>query len=170
MLNLAAVLHAYPQPIIDQVTAPGTGIQAQKGRRFPPGPGEMREFCDDALAMFQRAFEHAEKPKRIEQAKADLAAEAKERAGRASLDDLKAKYGPNWGLQTTEDLDREERKAAFARQQTVDRHNEIAREWDRRGAEPLTLGGIVVSPELAKHLNLKTGPKAEPKEKSDDAA
>lgn len=166
-LNLAAVLLNFPQPIIDYVTAPGTGIQAQRGRRFPPTPGEVRAACEDALAMFEHAFEHADKPKRIEQAKAEREQEKAERAARPTYEELKAKYGPNWGLQTTEEVDREERRAARERQEIVDRHNEIAREWDRRGAEAPRIGGIVVSPELAKQLNLKTGPRAEPKEATD---
>lgn len=169
-LNLAVVLLNFPLPIIDYVTAPGTGIQAQRGRRFPPTPGEVRQACEDALAMFEHAFEHATKPKRIEQAKAEREQEKRDRSERPSYEDLKAKYGPNFGLQTVEEVDREERKAARIRQEIVDHHNEIAREWDRRGVEAPTLGGIVVSPELAKQLSLKTNPKAEPKEKSDDAA
>lgn len=88
---------------------------------------------------------------------------------RKSYEELKAKHGENWGLQPMEDPARtKEFRGDLQR-----RHLEgIEAEWDRRGVEPPRLCGIVVSPELAKQLNLKTGPKAEPKEKNDvtDAA
>lgn len=158
-LNLAVVLLNYPLPIIDYVTAPGTGVQAQVGRRFPPTPGELRLACDDALSMFERAHENATRPTAVEAAKIAAKAEEEDRAERKSYDELKAKFPPNWGLKTTDDVDLEERRAARARQEIVDRHNEIAAGWDKAGLEPPTLAGIAISPELAKQLSLKTKPK-----------
>lgn len=158
-LNVCFVLLNFPQPVIDYVTAPGTGIQAQSGRRFLPTPGEVREACEDALSMFQRAFEH--KPDHAEQRRLEIEAEKRERAERKSYDELRAKYPPNWGLQTAADVDREERRRAKIRQDDLDRQNEIAAEWDRRGVEAPMIAGIKVSPELAAHLSLATPNKAE---------
>lgn len=70
---------------------------------------------------------------------------------RPTMDELKTKYGSNWGLQTSVD-DETQRKAAGARMRAAaDRTNaEIAAEWGDQPAP--TIAGIPISKSLAKTL------------------
>lgn len=174
MLNAAAVLTGYPQDVVDYVTAPGTGIQSEAGRRFPPTPGEIRAACDDRMASLFRRFEYQERPKTIEAKVAEREAEKAERENRPSYDDLIAKYGPNFGLKTLDTIEEEQRAAASVRRRLEREHARIAQQWTDAGKEPPTIAGIVVSPSLAALIEKQTGIPAtnggSPKEDAHDAA
>jgi hypothetical protein len=157
IVNLAATLTGFPAVVVDYVTGPGTGIQAEPGRTYLPTPGEVAKACRERMAHLRALHDAQEAPKRAEERKAARKAEEEARKARPSLDDLKAKYGPNYGLKTTDDVENEERREKRIKQETVDRHNAIAREWDREGKAPPMLGGVPVSKELAGLIRQQTG-------------
>lgn len=98
--NLGLVLSQYPDDVIDLVTDPRTGLQRK--HTWPPAIAEIVAACDAAMADRQRDLRYKN------WGKADAAMQALEapREDRLTLDELKAKYGENWGLKT---VDRPER-------------------------------------------------------------
>lgn len=90
--SLGAVLEQYPDDVIRYVCDPRTGVQRRC--KFPPTISEIVEACDDRVSELRRhdRFRNWGKPDDD-----TLALEAP-REERLSLDELKAKYGPNWGM------------------------------------------------------------------------
>lgn len=84
------VLLGYSAGIIQHVTSNKTGIQRRM--KFPPRVAELVTACDEAAAYLERTkrFENWGKndPTLLEGPKVE----------KPTLDELKAKYGENWGL------------------------------------------------------------------------
>lgn len=75
----------YPANVVVAVTEPATGIPAKL--KWLPSIAEIVEECD------------ARMPSQIVHKRHELlAAPEMDRSCRPSLDELKAKYGPTWGL------------------------------------------------------------------------
>lgn len=169
ILGLCAILCGYPQEVVDYVTAPLTGVQTRI--KHHPVQAEIRAACEDRMAFLFRLYEHQERPKVIEAKVAEREAQKAERANRPTYDDLVAKYGPNFGLKTLDDIDEEQRRAASNRRRTEREHAAIAQEWAAAGKEPPTIAGIVVSQSLAALIERQTGIHATqgglPKEKAE---
>lgn len=101
---ITAVLARYPEEVITQVTHPATGLPSKKG--WLPTVKEVAEAC--GAAMEPIVEEHA----RLKRIKDQLEMrERMERGERPSLDQLKERYGENWGIG-------EQKKV-------------LAKEWDR---------------------------------------
>lgn len=103
---VAAVLAEYAPDIVRSVTDPRSGLPSKQ--QWLPSVKEVRDACEVIDGHKRRMAERAEREReqlearRIEQEKA---------ARKPTLDELKAKYGPQWGLKVEE-----ENKQAKARQ------------------------------------------------------
>ena len=86
---VVAVLARWPADVIMKVTEPATGIPSRIG--WLPSIAEITRACEEAYEPIKA---------RLEIEKTRQALPAPDRASRPSLDELKAKYGPNWGLKT----------------------------------------------------------------------
>ena len=93
--SLGAVLEQYPDGVIRYVCDPRTGIQRKC--KFPPTVSEIVEACDDRAAYLRQQERFANwgnnEPKMLEPP----------RENRPSYDELKAKYGENWGLKSPDE-------------------------------------------------------------------
>ncbi len=94
MTSLGAVLEQYPNDVIVHVSDPRTGVQ--RGCKWPPTISEIVEACDNRVAELEQNHRFETWGQRNE-----LALPAPEHP-KPTYDDLKAKYGPDWGIQTTE--------------------------------------------------------------------
>lgn len=88
-------MEQYPNEVVIYVTDPRTGVQ--RGQKFPPTISEIVEACDGRVAELHRneRFRNWGKPD------GPTALEAP-REDRPSVEELKAKYGENWGMTTLE--------------------------------------------------------------------
>lgn len=91
LTSLGAVLEQYPNEVIIYVTDPRTGVQ--RGQKWPPTIAEIVEACDNRAAELHRYDRFRNWGKSD-----DPPALEAPREKRLSLDELKAKYGPNWGM------------------------------------------------------------------------
>lgn len=96
LTSLGAVLEQYPNEVVIHVTDPRTGVQ--RGQKFPPTIAEIVEACDAKIAEINRhqRFRDWGKPDEPPALEAP-------RDTRLSLDELKAKYGKNWGLKSLDE-------------------------------------------------------------------
>lgn len=93
--QLGAVLEQYPDDVILHVCDPRTGIQRRA--RFPPTISEMVEACNERVAELKRHERYATWGEYRERQR-DQALLPPPRESRASYAELKARYGPNWGI------------------------------------------------------------------------
>src|SRR5690348_11532372 len=90
---IAAVLSEYPTDIIRRATDPRTGIAGKS--KWLPSVAEVRDFCEAEYAPVRR---QQERERLAEERKRMLPPPVEDRAKRPTYEELKAKYGPNWGL------------------------------------------------------------------------
>lgn len=102
MTSLGAVFEQYPNDVITYVTDPRTGVQ--RGSVFPPTIAEIVKDCDARLGNLAQRRRYQNWGRNEPQ----LAIE--DRTARPTYDDLKARYGENFGLGAVE----EEARAASA--------------------------------------------------------
>jgi hypothetical protein len=105
---VAAVLAEYSPDIVQRVTDPRSGLPSRL--QWLPSVKEVRDACEELDARHRSAIE---RQKRESEQLAARKAEAEHRERRPTLDELKAKHGPNWGLQSdtkAEDIARAERR------------------------------------------------------------
>lgn len=89
---ITAVLAQYPENIITQVTHPITGLPSN-GKGWLPTVKEVRDACDAAYEpIIQNELRLKRVKEQIEQR------EREERREKPTMDQLKAKYGENWGI------------------------------------------------------------------------
>lgn len=90
MVSLGAVLEQYPDDVVLYVSDPRTGIQ--RDSKWPPTINEIVAALDNRASdlKWKKRFENwgQNEPLMIEPPRED----------RLSLDELKVKYGENWGL------------------------------------------------------------------------
>lgn len=123
---VAAVLSTYPPDIVKRVTDPRTGVPGKS--KFLPTVSEVREECE------RLAIEQAARIRREEQAARQLAERKADEERRASqprltLEELKAKYGPNWGLKAKE----EDVEAKQRQSEQIERANKVLFERESAG-------------------------------------
>jgi hypothetical protein len=128
---VAAVLSTYPPEIVKRITDPRTGLAGRS--KFLPTVSEIREECERIASAEAAAVE---RNLRIERQLAERKADDERRASqhRPTLEELKAKHGPNWGLSKPE-----EDSASRNRQlERIQRANEkvFARECEQAGLDP----------------------------------
>lgn len=90
LTSLGLVLEQYPNEVIIYITDPRTGIQ--RHAKWPPTISEIVEACDTRVSDLHRQQRFRDwgkgEPRMIEAPRED----------RPSLEEMKAKYGENWGL------------------------------------------------------------------------
>jgi hypothetical protein len=91
MASLGMVFEDYPNDVICFVTDPKTGIQRRS--KWPPTISEIVQACDEHVSYLKRN-ERYKNWGRNEPLMLDAPQEAK-----PSLEELKAKYGENYGLE-----------------------------------------------------------------------
>jgi hypothetical protein len=89
--GLVELLSGYPQWVIEAVANVRSGLPAHHS--FMPSIAEVRKFCEDL-----RAADY-ERRKRLDLQKLPPPVD---RSNRPTLEELKAKYGPNWGIRSME--------------------------------------------------------------------
>lgn len=88
---ITAVLAHYPEDVITQVTHPVTGLPHTKS--WLPTVKEVTDACVSANEPF------VEEQRRLKRIKDQFEMREREARGeRPTLDQLKSKYGPNWGI------------------------------------------------------------------------
>jgi hypothetical protein len=88
----------FPDDVITSVTHPVTGIPSRI--KWLPSVSEVRMACDEAMEPIIRIQQRSE---RIAQQLADREAYERQRAKpRPTYDDLKGKYGDDWGILAAE--------------------------------------------------------------------
>lgn len=93
-LQVAMVLGRFPKEVVDYVTDPYTGVQAHI-RFGVPNLADIVAACDERMAQLRTHFDRTHPP----------ALEASvDRSNRPTYEELKAKYGPNWGLHTVDEV------------------------------------------------------------------
>ncbi len=91
---ITAVLARYSEEIITRVTHPVTGLPSKKD--WLPTVKEVHDACEEAAAPMVR---QQQRDKQIAEMLAEREAiEAARGQLRPTLEQMKAKYGPNWGL------------------------------------------------------------------------
>ena len=100
VMSVAAVLSDFPEEIILHATDPRTGL-ASHSTQWLPTLFEVRQFCNDLLtpSLAQAARDAQISAQFAERDRIDAVLWgplAKER--RATLDELRAKYGRDWGI------------------------------------------------------------------------
>lgn len=140
---VTSVLSEYPSEVIKDVCDPRIGLPAKS--KWLPTVSEVKDACEAAMVPIDR--------KRRE----ELALQERRRAlsapvePRPTLEELKEKYGENWGIHGADDLNvvRDQRLAAMAHA------NEVSRvgEYERLGLEPVEAApGLPVSLSLIRKL------------------
>lgn len=81
-----AVLMRYPEKIVIAVTEPATGLPSKL--KWLPSIAEIVEACEEKIPKMSLSHRHHEM----------LAAPDMDRSIRPSLEELREKYGPTWGL------------------------------------------------------------------------
>jgi hypothetical protein len=77
-----------------------------------------------------------------------------ERQIRPTIDEMRAKYGPTWGIQTIADVERDEARAADDRRQREMRDRDVLAEYAALGIDPVYASdGTLVSPALLRSID-----------------
>lgn len=94
MISLGMVLEQYPDDVVVYITDPRTGVQ--RHLKWPPTISEVVEACDNRIAELKRNERFRNwgnnDPLLLEPP----------RENRPTLEQMKAKYGDNWGLRPQE--------------------------------------------------------------------
>jgi hypothetical protein len=91
--QVAKVLEHYPREVIDYVSDPITGVQSYV-KWGVPNVADITEACSDRIAKLTADFERRRPlalPPPVDRSK------------RLTMDELRAKFGPTWGLKTIDD-------------------------------------------------------------------
>lgn len=94
---VAAVLAEYPPEIVQRVTDPRSGLPSRL--QWLPSVKEVRDACEE---LDQRDRRLAERKKLERETIEDLKRQDANRSSRPTLEELKAKYGENWGLRSND--------------------------------------------------------------------
>jgi hypothetical protein len=105
MASLGLVFSQYPDDVIEFVTDPRTGVQ--RGKTFPPSIAEIVGACDARLADKARLRRY------MNWGKNDAAPllEGPKNEDRPTYDELKAKFGVDWGIGAEEKQTRKAKPA-----------------------------------------------------------
>jgi hypothetical protein len=141
---LASVLITYPRTVAMRCSDPILGVARET--KFLPTVADLVAWCERETAAMRKPVEIEDRDARILREMQDRRGECeywqKARAKRPSLDDLRAKHGPNWGIGNS---DTEGKLAAKERNlAAVQAANERA--WSQR--EGVTSAGIVITDAL----------------------
>jgi hypothetical protein len=101
---IAAILARYPEDVMTSVTHPATGLPSKKG--WLPTVKEVVDACNDIVEF---SVQHEARLKRIKE-QLEMR-EREDRGEKPTLEQLKAKYGENWGLPAPGNIKTPEEKA-----------------------------------------------------------
>ncbi len=91
MAGLVELLSCYPEDVLQEAASPVRGLPSK--HTFMPSIAEVKSFCDAIRNDRRRHDELVERWCRPK-----LAPPEPNRAGRVSLEEMKAKSGPSWGI------------------------------------------------------------------------
>lgn len=120
----SALLSRYPDAVIITVTDPVDGIASRQ--KWRPHLSEIREACDEQMAPIYR---EQQRQRRAAETASILKDSDMPREARPTYDDLKAKYGPNWGMSARE----EDQEAKQRQREQIDRANKVLFERESAG-------------------------------------
>lgn len=89
--SLGMVLEQYPEDVVDFITNPRTGIQ--RTSKFPPTISEIVQACDARVADLKKQERYRN------WGRSEVPALEQPRESRPTYEELKAKYGENWGIE-----------------------------------------------------------------------
>lgn len=142
---VVATLAQYPEHVIRAVCDPRTGLPSRS--KWLPTVSEVREECDVLCERDRRAghWEALAEQTLRERREAEAASQTK-----LSYEEMKAKYGENWGLKTAPGA--EEAAARQRRLDAIEAGNRLVLEREC-GRE---VQGLVISPTLAQLVRSKS--------------
>jgi hypothetical protein len=117
--SMAIVLAQYPEEVVLYVTRPETGIQRRI--KFPPTIPEVVEACDARVSELKTQERFKNWGSRNDPPADD------NRAERSSIEELRARYGENWGL------DVEDRPKPSQIERKAPTPEEIKAHYDKHG-------------------------------------
>jgi hypothetical protein len=123
---IAAVLADYPADVIQSVTDPRTGLPSKSD--WPPTVREVKSACEDIEGPRRRAREWERG------AQEQLKSRALPPPTRPTLEELKEKYGPNWGIGQATKGDDERKQARSDMMRAANKtvfERECKRHWRR---------------------------------------
>jgi hypothetical protein len=98
MTGVVQLLAAYPMTAVEAILSPLSGLPAR--HKFLPSISEIREALEDQVAVIRRRQQWEYTRKRYAEIEPlpQLPKPAEQPEPRPTLEDLRAKYGQNWGL------------------------------------------------------------------------
>jgi hypothetical protein len=128
--SITAVLSRYPADIMREVTDPRTGLASRLD--WLPTVKEVHDACETIEQPRRHA---AQREIELRRQREDLAKFEEARKAAPSLEDLKAKHGPSWGLSVAES---ETPEAQQKRREALERANRVLfdRECAAAGVDP----------------------------------
>lgn len=153
------VLCKYPAVIARGASDRLTGVVAES--EFLPSVAKLVAWLNRKTEEMRRPVDIEDHHMRIQREMMERRIEEEQREDarkkRPSLEELRAKHGPNWGLKGISDIEQQrinEVKERVARRQMEANTRMAEREWLARGEEPMyATEGMIISPELADVIN-----------------
>lgn len=138
---VAATLSRFPMEVITEVTHPASGLPTKL--KWLPSVQEVYEAC---MSAWEPIKQRIAREKRIKDQLAARVEQDQSRVNRPSYDELKAKYGENWGIEQPIRKDcKADQKALAAAQERV------RREYAAIGKEPPS--ALALSPTALKAMH-----------------
>jgi hypothetical protein len=119
--------------------------------KFRPAVADLVAWCERKTAPLHAIVDREDRERQQAIERQDAERTAREaRAARPTLDELRAKHGPSWGLKIFDDKPLAMRRAGRDERAT---EREILTQYARRDRDPVYAGhGILVSPSLVDQL------------------
>jgi|SRR5882672_4107659 len=141
LMTLAQTLCQFPYETAMKACSPIHGVP-KEFKQYRPSAGQVHEWCERQAQWLYRMAER-ETPA--------LSAPECNRADRLTLDELRARHGPNWGLTPIAE-ESPEKRAELDRRINEARDRSLLDEYAARGSEPFYAGDFLVSPSLVEAL------------------
>jgi hypothetical protein len=113
--NMAKVFMCYPRQIVLIVCDPTTGVPAVQD--WLPSIAQVKAACDTEIAYLHRVARYRNWGNR---ATLEL---AKDEPVKPTMQQLKAKFGPNWGIKTADEENRPESRSAMSKEQLQEHYS-----------------------------------------------
>jgi len=86
---IASVLAEFPRVVAVKASSPVHGVP-RECKQFKPTAGQVADWCEREVEFYRRMADREGAPR--------LPAPVMDRGPRLSIDELRARHGPNWGL------------------------------------------------------------------------
>jgi hypothetical protein len=148
---LAGALALHAREIAEACVNPVTGVVREC--MFKPTVADIARWCGREEAPLFAAYHAAEAEARTANALA-YAPRIVDRSGRPSIDELRTKHGPTWGLKTIVDVERDEARATDDRRHREMRDRQVLAEYAGLGLDPVYASdGTLASPSLLRSID-----------------